>query len=526
MRADAFPTTYRAQSESTAHRTALRLGLGGAVLTLAGGVLLRTFAARPFLPVDESANVAYAMQVTHGHIPLAGPHRITPQFPGQRHAAQHASNHPPLYHAIVGPILRASLALNHPVAGVILARLVSLLFAAVAVLLAGLLAWTLSAGMERIEGDPTARRRRIMLTVAAAGLTGALPHLVTAAGIIENDSLSTALVLASLLLLVRIVMLGRTAARLAGLAACCAAASLTRVTSVPTVLIISAALGVAGLLWPADPDWSWGRRIGNAVWPPAVVLAATAAVAGWFLVLNQRRYGDWSGGKAVQSLIHAHEPDATGDVHYVLDRFSWLLQLQEVVGGPDSRHGHYPDSTRPLAMVLLLLLGIGVVALVGRVVFGQIRFTGRTTLCLTVLAIALCASMGEIAVHAVAGGLPHGRYLLPAAGAFLVAAAACLMAYPLRLGPLALGVALVLECWGTLRTLTTQLDRAFPSMGMWQTLLTGLRAVRIPDPTLVLIALMALMGVGVLLQVGTLCGVTFVRRAPAPEPAEALTEAV
>jgi hypothetical protein len=108
----------------------------------------------------------------------------------------------------------------------------------------------------------------------------------------------------------------------------------------------------------------------------------------------------------------------------------------------------------------------------------------------------------------------------------LVAAAACLMAYPLRLGPLALGVALVLECWGTLRTLTTQLDRAFPSMGMWQTLLTGLRAVRIPDPTLVLIVLLALMGAGVLLQVGTLCGVTFVRRAPAPEPAEALTEAV
>ncbi len=508
------------------HRTAVRLGLGGAIVTLAGGVLLRTLAARPFLPVDESANVAYAMQITKGHIPVAGPHPIHPQFPGQRAAAQHASNHPPLYHAIVGPILRASLALHHPEAGVILARLVNLLFAAVAVLLAGLLAWTLSAGMERSEGDTTGRRRRIMLTVGAAGLTGALPHLVTAAGIVENDSLSTALVLAALLMMVRIVMLGRTAGRLAGLAASCAAASLTRVTSVPTVLIICATIGLAGLLWPADPNWGWGRRIGDAVWPPAVVLAATAAVAGWFLVLNQRRYGDWSGGKAVQSLIHAHEPGATGDVHYVLDRFSWLLQLQEIVGGPDSRHGHYPDSTRPLALALLLLLGIGVVALVGRIVFGQIRFTGRMTLCLAVLAVVLCASMGEIAVHAVAGGLPHGRYLLPAAGAFLVAAAACLMAYPIRLGPLALGAVLVLECWGTIRTLTTQLDRAYPDLDMWQTLRAGLDAVGIPAPSLVLIALLVLMGGGVLLQVGTLCGVTFVRRAPSADPAEALTEAV
>jgi hypothetical protein len=496
------------------------------LLTLAGGVLLRTLAARPFLPVDESANVAYAMQVTQGHIPVAGPDPIHPQFPGQRAAAQHASNHPPLYHAIVGPILRASLALHHPVAGVIAARLVSLLFAAVSVLLAGLLAWTLSAGMERIDGDPTARRRRLMLTVAAAGLAGALPHLVTAAGIIENDSLATALVLAALLMMVRIVMRGRTPGRLAGLAACCAAASLTRVTSVPTVLIISAALGLAGLIWPANANWRWGRRIGEAVWPPAVVLAATAAVAGWFLVLNQRRYGDWSGGKAVQSLIHAHEPGATGDVHYVLDRFSWLLQLQEIVGGPDSRHGHYPDSTRPLAMVLLLLLGIGVVALVGRIVFGQIRFTGPMTLCLAVLAVVLCASMGEIAVHAVAGGLPHGRYLLPAAGAFLVAAAACLMAYPIRLGPLALGAVLCLECWGTLRTLATQLDRAYPSMGLWQTLRTGIAAVRIPAPTLVLVVLLVFMGVGVVLQVSSLCRISFVRRAPAPEPVEALTEAV
>jgi len=137
----------------------LRLGILGVILTLAGGVLLRTFAAHPFLPVDESANVAYAMQVAHGHIPLAGRHPVQVQFPAQRRAAQHASNHPPLYHALAGQILRLSLHVGHPTAGVVGARLLNLLFAAIAVLLVGLLAWTLTAGVS-IRGAPMSDRRR------------------------------------------------------------------------------------------------------------------------------------------------------------------------------------------------------------------------------------------------------------------------------------------------------------------------------------------------------------------------------
>jgi hypothetical protein len=473
-------------------RRPLVLGLVGALCTLLGGVLLRTLAAHPFLPVDESANVAYAMEVAHGHIPVAGRHPVQVQFPAQREAAQHASNHPPLYHAIVGPILRYSLYVDHPTAGVLAARLVNLLFAAVAVLLAGVLAWTLTV---------KARSHvRMMMTVATAGLAGALPHLVTAAGIVENDSLAAMLVLGALVFLARIVTLGRTPGRLVGLTLCCATASLTRVTSVPTVLIISVILAIAGLCWPNRPD----RRILDALWPPLVVLAATAAAAGWFLLLNIHRYGDWSGGKAVEGLIHAHEPSSSSPVRYLLDPYSWILQLREIVGGPDSRHGAYPNSTRPLGWVLLILLAIGLIALAIRLLVRQIRIPARVWLCLAGLTVIFCASMGEIAVHAHDGGLPHGRYLLPAAGAFLVAAAACLTSYPLKLGPIAVGGALCLEGFGTLRTFAVQLHRQWPLMSWWDAYTTGIRDMGLPAPGVVVVVLIGLMGVGILLQVGVL----------------------
>jgi hypothetical protein len=493
----------------------LRLGLGGALTTLIGGALLRTLAGVPFLPVDESANVAYAMEVTHGHIPLAGRHRIQVDFPGQRLAAQHASNHPPLYHAIVGPILRFSLYLHHPTAGIVAARLVNLLFTIVTVLLAAWLAWSLTAGTRR----PIDRRQRAMFAVGTAGLTGALPHLVTASAIVENDTLATALVLGAVVMLVRIVVLGRTTARIVGLTLFAATASVTRVTSVPAVLIICAVLGLAGLFWPHQPDQPPLRRLGSASWPPAVVLVMTAAVAGWFLVLNQRRYGDWSGGKAVASLVKSHEPGAQhGEVHYLLDRFSYLLQLQQIVGGPDSRHGAFPHSTRPLALVLAGLLGVGLVMLVIKVAARRVRIDARLALCVAFLVVLLCASMGEIAVHATGGGIPHGRYLLPAAGAFLTAGAACLLAYPLRLGPLAIGAAICLECWGTLKTFTVQLHRHYPTLSATDALRAGLHDMDIPDPTVALIILLAVMALGVLLQFGALFGINQVGRRPAADP--------
>lgn len=499
MTAELAPAPAEVGSDRFPSRRPLVLGLIGALCTLVGGVLLRTLAAHPFLPVDESANVAYAMEVAHGHIPLAGRHPVHVQFPAQRAAPQHASNHPPLYHAIVGPILRYSLYVNHPTAGVLAARLVNLLFAAVAVLLAGLLAWTLTAGSRA--------NVRVAMTVATAGLAGALPHLVTAASIVENDSLATMLVLGALVFLARIVTLGRTTGRLVGLSLCCGTASLARVTSVPTVLIISVVLLLAGLIWPTRAD----RRIVDALWPPLVVLATTAAAAGWFLLLNIHRYGDWSGGKAVEGLIHSHEPNASSPVRYLLDPYSWVLQLREIVGGPDSRHGAYPNSTKPLGWVLLIVLAIGLLALLVRLAFRRVRVPGRESLCLAGLAVIFCASMGEIAVHAHQGGLPHGRYLLPAAGAFLLAAAACLMSYPLRLGPLAVGVALCLEGFGTLRTFAVQLHREWPLKSWWDAYTTGVHDMGLPAPSVVVVALIALMGVGILTQIGVLARLCWAR---------------
>ena len=68
--------------------------------------------------LDERAHVDYAWQVAHGHLPVAAT-EFTAEFPelGQKSYFQHVSNHPPLYYAIAGPVLRAANATGHPASG-------------------------------------------------------------------------------------------------------------------------------------------------------------------------------------------------------------------------------------------------------------------------------------------------------------------------------------------------------------------------------------------------------------------------
>lgn len=96
--------------------------------------LIWVFAVPPFLPADESAHTDYAMQVTHGHLPIAGQpfHAEFPQL-GQRTLRQHVSNHPPLYYVFAGPVLRIGAAVGRPLVGILAARGLTALFGLAAV---------------------------------------------------------------------------------------------------------------------------------------------------------------------------------------------------------------------------------------------------------------------------------------------------------------------------------------------------------------------------------------------------------
>jgi len=102
MSAESSPAARRSIRHSVRHPVAI--GLLGGLLVYTGLVLLWMVTQPLFLTGDESSHVDYAYQVTHGRIPVAGG-PMAHEFPelGQRGDYQYTSNHPPAYHALVGP---------------------------------------------------------------------------------------------------------------------------------------------------------------------------------------------------------------------------------------------------------------------------------------------------------------------------------------------------------------------------------------------------------------------------------------
>jgi len=489
----------------------IAVGVAGAVLMLVGAALIRILAIRPFQPVDEPANVDYAMQLTHGHIPVAGI-RFHPEFPRQRAAFQHTSNHPPLYHAIVGPVLRLGLGLHHPNVGVIAARLMTLVAAVAAVVLIAVLAWSLVG--------PVRGGRSAQLVVAAAGLLACLPTFVSVSALVQNDTLATALVIAALIPMVRIVRHGLTRSRVAWLAGLTSAAALTRVTSLPACVIAAATIGVAVWIWPATATPTRARRLLRAATPAVVVLVTIGLTAGWFLVLNKHRYGDWTGGAAVNAIVHARNEPASGStIGYLLHPRSWLIQFTQLTGGLDTDNSPQPARAVPLAVLLIGLLLLGAVAVAIRVGRRSVRLDRRQLLCVIALAVMAALAMGEIAVHAADGGGVHGRYLLPAAAALCIGATA-LLSLPRRLNVAVVGLVLVIELYGALRSygFRSLMHRTYRVSGWFDGTRAGFDANGVPAPGLVLNTLLAIVALGLAAHVVALWQLGAPRPDPFPSP--------
>ncbi len=138
-----------------------RVGLRGVLLLYAGLVLVWVFCVPLFGPADERAHVDYAWQVAHGHLPVAGT-PFTAEFPdlGQVGYVQHVSNHPPLYYAVAGPLLRLADALGHPAVGLYALRLLNALLTLVTVLVVARLAAVVAARARPRSEPPSSSSRR------------------------------------------------------------------------------------------------------------------------------------------------------------------------------------------------------------------------------------------------------------------------------------------------------------------------------------------------------------------------------
>jgi hypothetical protein len=480
------------------------VGVIASVAMFCAAGLVRVLSVRPFLPVDESANVDYAMRITHGQLPVAGI-RIHPEFPGQRRAYQHTSNHPPLYHAIVGPILRLGQHTHHPKMGLVGARMVSLGAGALTVLLLAALAWALvgPAGPIR-DMSSMIGRRGAQLMVASAALIAFLPTFVSVASMVQNDTLNTALVVATLVPMARIVRFGSSRGRVAAMAAGAGAACLTRVTSIPVVLVAVGTVMLAGWIWSSETTAELRVRLARAARPGLIVLGVTVVVAGWFVALNEHRYGGPTGGSAVNAILAGTpEPGADSPLSYLLHPRSWLIQFTQLTGGLDSDQYRQPAYAEAMAYLLMGLLAAGIVAAAIRLRRRTASISRPQWLCVAALALTLALCMSEIAVHAADGGGVHGRYLLPAAGAIGVGAATVLLCLPRVLGVLTIGVVLLVELNGALRShgFRSQMHTQYHVLGWFSGTRDGMTQMNVPAPALVLSILVGVTIAGLVVQV-------------------------
>jgi hypothetical protein len=389
-----------------------RLGLAGALLVYTGLVVLSLAAQPLFTSGDEPAHVDYAFELTYGRIPVVHSSR-THEFPGlgQGGAIQYVTNHPPAYHALVGPLVRAAEESEHPRAFLILARALTAAIGG-AILLA--LAATAATVFRR------GSRERAVGMIASVGLAGSLPVLVASASTIGNDALAALMVCVTVLVLARAARAGQRPGTVALVAALCALGMLTRISFLPVWLLATCA--VAGLeLWPrlrrGRPGLANVRRGALAA---LTVLVVPVLGAGWFYALNLRRYGDLTGGSEVYAgtLVAEREylPGAEdGPIAYILQPTTWWSQVKQLGGALSSLNPSDPiHAVLGGAAAGVLLLAVVSGLFYGRRRRGLLDAAGRWTI--AGLALVAAATIAEMAWHVSHRGNDSQRYLLDAIG--------------------------------------------------------------------------------------------------------------
>lgn len=437
----------------------LRLGLGGALALYTGLALLWVFCVPLFGPADERAHVDYAWQVAHGHLPVAGSQFVA-EFPqlGQESYVQHVANHPPLYYAITGPVLRLTDAMGHPAAGLYTLRLLNAAATFLTILVIARLAATITAGVRH--------EVRVAVVVVASVLAAVNPALLAASGAIQNDAPSILLAALVALVIARAARTGMDARAVALVAVLCTLGTLTRVTFL-TVVAVAVLFTVALSLWPGlrrrRPD---GEALVRAAGRGLAVLAAVVAGAGWFLLLNLHRYGDLTGGSAVYTLDsvearHLAPGAGSGPLVYLLHPATWWTQLRQLVAPvPSLSDGKLRYDL--LTMVLVVVLVLAVAAAVRRRGVGPLDRPGAVGMLL--LAVVLGGSMAKLAVHVSHRGGANQRYLLDGLGLWAVGGALLLVALG-RLAPHAVALVAAMGASGTVLYAAGIVARSDESVG-------------------------------------------------------------
>lgn len=353
------------------------------LLALAAALQATVFATTSplFSSADEMAHLDYAYQLWHGRLPVFDEGlRLEPGF-GKRPPVQWVAQHPPLYYAVLAPLVGPLLDSGHVVAAGLVGRAVNALVAAALVV----------AVVWAARQVCPARRR---VAVAAGVVVACNPWVVRVGGSIYNDGLAALWGTLLLGVTAQMIRRGISGPRLVLLGAAAAAALLTRASLAIVLLSCLAVLALDVLVRD--------RRRVLASWTGLASVGLVAgATSGWFYLRNLRLTGSPLGGDPQWSQQHLGRVERPLS-EVVVDPATWknLLALYSY-GGLD-----------PRLVTLLLVAGPLVLAVAVAARHGR-GTSARDVVVLAALVVPTATALAQQAAYVAGGGAANPRYLMP-----------------------------------------------------------------------------------------------------------------
>lgn len=386
------------------------------ILTFVGMGASAAMQQPPFVAPDESAHLAYATSVAHGHVPAITDVPTIDADAVQWRAEQRSAkdrthrmiwvaNHPPGHYLAAAPLVWIAELTHRADGGLLFMRLLNVAFAAVGIMFTYLLGAEIASGRRSVG-------------VMAAALAGLLPygHVVFGEGL--NDGLAFAAGTAVVWAGVRALRRRSSRRELVLLGVCATAAAGAR--TVTMLLAVAVVLTVAGFTLISRAGW--GRGDGRVRGGGRVVLfglGPPAVLVGWFYVRIAARYGDIGASAFLLDMFGRRRRGSIAEMltwgHTWSDLYHRLFSQYLVISTPTPV---FVDLLGALAII-----GVVLALVMGRLGSGPgvlPRRLDRRAALLLVGGVAL--TWLTTAQHVSNGGNAYARYFFPSLGCLAVLA--------------------------------------------------------------------------------------------------------
>lgn len=461
-------------------RALMAMGIAGAVVIFMSLAAWLIVVYPPFLTSDEVFHLDYAWRVGHGELPEFADGATAPGLPA--FSPQASFQHPPLFYALLAPIVTPLLDSNRWHGAVMLGRVAVLLLGVLAILA---VAWSTRRVLPR--PDPT-------LIVGTAGVAAVIVPLIGVSAAIYNDVLAVLAATTGLGIAATMLRKGPTVGRLAALAAVCAVGFATRASFAVIIVVAAVAVAIAvGRRLRSRHLVGRGVPVGLA---SAAVVAVPLAAAGWFYARNQRLTGNWTGGQPELAVeILGRQRRALVDV--VTDLRVWVRGIGGLLAQPADPAEVFWAVRIAAFAVVLAISGLAIGRAMRRIKRGNVTATDGFVG--SILVLALAGAAGQLAVHVSTGGAANARYLLLALLPICLGWAYGLLSPRRARGVIVVAfvaVGSVLLLWQTGQVLQRRV--VDPRLSTWEAWTQGADANGVPSLALVGLIASLMLGVGLL----------------------------